>query len=523
MVQARQATASRLAGDSILGSDWGYTLQRFSNAVAERTDAWDKVNIEKYVQARGGFLQGVLDGGGYESTLDHVIRGFNSFVSATFTGSAFLRNVFNDNAMYTALVRNSFTKSSPLWDFVSNKTKVLSGTVVNGRVNEMADLIELHGVAATMSAKQVVEGVANTLTMADRTGASWAQKFSYGMNRFSESISKVGGADRGNKAARVMGAVQFGHAVQTALKSSWAQTDPAFQRYLKRFGIGQQEFEILRGAPTVADPRTGRPLLIDTWRLLDDDFRVTSMRGANETSRQARVRLRNSVIALMEDGVSEFTPKVQSSDVFTYTKQTNPLNKLILTSVYRFGPITIRQYEGVVRAIRRGAGLDDADTSIGALAEAAVRSPYAFAKVMGLMTVSGTIGVWAYDIKNGKTPRDLSPRTLWEGINFSGATGALGIIYMSLLYNQALMSSPLNSIGMTLTEFAEAMADLENPQQGKKIKASTRRLIIRMGGFTNLWYTKAVTDKLIQEALNSPTTVNEQRRLQERGQRKFLD
>lgn len=520
---ARQAQASKMAANSILGEDWGYTLQRTADAISERSAAWDKENIEKYLQGRAGFLNGILDGGGYDTTLDHVIGGVDSFISATFTGAAFLRNILNDNTMYTGLVRNSFTKSSALYDYMANTNKILVGMVRTGRTNELAEIIEFMGISATMSQKQVVEGVANSLTMGNRKGAAWAQKFSYGMNKFSDWTSKFSGADRGNKAARVMGTMQFGHAVQTALKQSYDQLDDGLKNYFQRYGIGEKEFNILKTAPTVQDPRTGKAFLVDTWKILSDDFRVKGMRGANETSHQARVRLRNSVISLMEDGVSELVPKVQSSDVFSFAKHTNPLSKLITSAVYRFGPITMRQFNGITRAIRRGSGLDDADYSLGGIAEAAVRSPAAFAKLMSLMTVSGTMTVWAYDLKNGKTPRELSPQTIWEGLNFSGASGALGMIYMSLLYNQAIMSSPHNSVGMSLVEFAKAMADIDNPRQSQKIKKSTQRLITRMGGFTNLWYTKAVTDKLIQEALNAPTTIHQQRRLRERGQRKFLD
>ena len=523
VVGSRQARTGKMAADSILGSDWGATLQAFSKAVADNTNAADGKYVEDFVQARGAFLDGVLDGGSYDETFDHVIKGTEQFVTATFTGAALLRNLLIDNAMYTATVRSSFQKTSALWDYFNNFNKMLVGMVDTGRVQEIADLIEFHSMSATMSQKQVVEGVANSLVIGSRRGAEWAKKFTRGMNWFSDAFSKVSGADRGNRAARTMAAMQFGHAVQETLKRPWSELDQRMRQFYLKYGIGEKEFEILKTAKTVDDPRTGIPFLIDIHALLDDSFRVHRMRGANETSLQARVRLRNSVIALMEDGVSEYVPKVQSSDIFSFTKQTNPLSKLVTSAVYRFGPITMRQYHGTVRAIRRMSGLDDADASIGGLAEAATRDPVAFAKVLSLMSLSGVIGVWAYDIKNGKTPRDLSPLTIWEGLNFSGASGALGMIYMSLVYNQAILSSPHNSIGMSLVDFAKAMADIENPDYTGKLSRQAKRLILRMGGFTNLWYTKAITDKLINEALNIETTPSEIRRLEERGQEKFLD
>lgn len=520
---ARQAQVSKMAADSILGRDWGHTLQEFARTIDETTTAWDAKEIQDYIQSRAGFLQGILDGGSYESTLDHVIKGTDQFITATFTGAAYLRNLLIDNSMYTGVVRASFAKTSPLYDYMSNFSKLLTGMVTPGRVQEMADLIEAHGIAASMSQKQVVEGVANSLALGNRRGAKWAQNYNRGMNWFSSATSMVSGADRGNRAARVMGAMQFGQALQASFKQAWSDLDPGVRSYYQRYGVGEPEFDLLKTAKTVDDPRTGTKFLIDTNALLDDTFVVKSIRRPNETSHQARVRLRNTVIALMEEGTSELVPRVQSSDVFSFTKHTNPLSKLITSAVYRFGPITMRQFNGTIRALRRGSGLDDADTSIGAIAEAAIKSPVAFAKLTAYMTTAGLMGMWAYDIKNGKTPREMSPLTVWEALNFSGASGAMGMIYMSLLYNQAIMSSPHNSVGMSLIDFMKAMADIENPDQRLKLSRQARRLITRMGGFTNLWYTKAATDKAINTALGLETSTGELRRLEERGQRKFLD
>ena len=165
----------------------------------------------------------------------------------------------------------------------------------------------------------------------------------------------------------------------------------------------------------------------------------------------------------------------------------------------------------------------DANVNIGELAYRATRNPIAFGKLIGAMTTSGLATMWAYDIKNGKTPREMSKQTVMEALNFSGATGALGIIYMSLQYNQALMSSPLNSLGMSLVDFAEVLSTANKPGGSDRVKRNFKRLVIRMGGYTNLWYSKAAVDKLISEGLNIRTTPFEHRRLRERGQSRWLD
>ena len=520
----RQQRMAKLSTDVILGSDWGHTLQAFSRSLADNTTADTFEAIERNVHNRAGFLNGILEGGKYDEVYDHVLSGINSFVSGVFTGSAFVRNLLNDNAMYTALVRKSFDRSSALWGFMSNKYKMLRGVFLSGRTNELAELVELQGVATTMSQKQVVEGVANAIQNMSRKGPAWSRRFAFGMNRFSESISKWGAADAINRSARVNGAIQVGHMLRTALKHThFSQIPRGFRDALLKAGIGAKEFEVIRNLEWVRDPRTGQQLLPNTQAILSDDFIVKGMRGPNETSAQARGRLRNSLVAFLEETTSELVPKVQSSDIIGHDKFANPLSKVITSSVYRFAPITMRQYHGVVRAFRRMSGLADADVSFAELVYQAPRNPIAFGKVMGLMTTSGLAAMWAYDIKNGKTPREISKQTMLEALNFSGATGALGIIYMSLQYNQAIMSSPLNSIGMSLYDFAEVMANINKPGGSERAKRQFKRLIIRMGGFTNLWYTKAVTDKLITEALDIQTSEAQMRRLRERGQERWLD
>ena len=519
----RQQRMAKLSTDVILGSDWGHTLQAFSRAVADNTTADSFEAIEKYVHNRAGFLQGVLEGGKYDEVYDHLIGGVNSFISGTFTGAAALRNILNDNTMYTALVRSSFDRSSILWGYMSNTYKLLKGAFMQGRTNELAELVELQGVATTMSQKQIVEGVANNIVNMSRKGPAWSRKFAYGMNRFSDGISKWGGADAINKAARVNGAIQVGHMLRTSLKHSFNAVPRGFKDVLLKNGIGAKEFELLKTLEWVKDPRTGQDLLPNVHAILSDDFRVKTIRGANETGAQARARFRNSMVAFMEDATSELIPKVHSADIIGHDKFANPLSKLATSSIYRFAPITLRQYHGVVRAFRRMSGLADADVNVGQLAYQATQNPIAFGKLIGAMTTSGLATLWAYDIKNGNTPREMSKNTVLEALNFSGATGALGIIYMSLQYNQALMSSPLNSLGMSLVDFAEVLATADKPGGGERVKRNLKRLIIRMGGYSNLWYTKAVTDKLISEGLNIRTQQFQQRRLRERGQRRWLD
>ena len=520
----RQQRMAKLSTDVLLGNDWGHTLQRFSRAIAENTRADTFEGIERYVHNRAGFLNGILEGGKYDEVYDHLISGINSFISGTFTGAASLRNVVNDNTMYTALVRSSFDRSSVLWGYMSNMYKVLRGAFMQGRTNELAELVELQGVATTMSQKQIVEGVANNIVNMSRKGPDWSRKFAYGMNRFSDGISKWGGADAVNKAARVNGAIQVGHMLRTALRQGNFHTIPkGFKDALLKAGIGEKEFEVIKNLDWVRDPRTGQQLLPNVQGILDDNFRVKIMRGPNETSEQARGRLRNSMVAFLEETTSELIPKVQSSDIIGHDKFANPLSKLATSSIYRFAPITLRQYHGLVRAFRRMSGLADANVNVGELAYQATQHPIAFGKLLGLMTTSGLATLWAYDIKNGKTPREMSKQTVMEALNFSGATGALGIIYMSLQYNQALMSSPLNSVGMSLHDFVEVMANINKPGGEERAKRQFKRLIIRMGGYTNLWYTKAVTDKLISEGLNLQVSQGEMRRLRERGQEKWLD
>ena len=166
----RQQRMSKVSTDVILGNDWGHTLQRFSRAIAENTHVESMESIERYVHNRAGFLQGILEGGKYDEVYDHVISGTNSFISATFTGAAGLRNILNDNTMYTAIVRSSFDGSSVLWGYMSNMYKLLKGTLMYGRTNEMADIVENMGVATTMSQKQIVEGVANNIVNMSRKG-----------------------------------------------------------------------------------------------------------------------------------------------------------------------------------------------------------------------------------------------------------------------------------------------------------------------------------------------------------------
>ena len=129
------------------------------------------------------------------------------------------------------------------------------------------------------------------------------------MNKFSDGISKWGGADAINKAARVNGAVQVGHMLKTALRGNFEQLPQAFKDALLKNGLGKKEFDLMKTMEWVKDPRTGQDLLPNIHAVLSDDFIVKSIRGANETGSQARARLRNSLVAFMEDTTSELIPE----------------------------------------------------------------------------------------------------------------------------------------------------------------------------------------------------------------------
>ena len=363
----------------------------------------------------------------------------------------------------------------------------------------------------------------------DALGALWSKK----MNNLTHRISGMVATDAAKRAAT--GTLLYSTIGEAADKHATLGDVPeAMQRVLTSKGVTDRDFQVWKlaekenwgsGNDTVLTPES-------IYRIPDD--KLTSMVGiekgqipdlqdAGQLKRTADQIRDEAAVKLLAHALSEMDMVVPYTGAehgkYTQGLQRGSVRDELFRSLFLFKGFALADME---RHFLRGWNLPD---GIG-------RAAY-IGGFVALSTLMGAVGTQLYELINGRDPLDMTDHKFWGRAMLKG--GGLGI-YGDFLFGdqtqnygggfQATLMGPQfgsaeqlynMTIGAGRKEAAYQAGEGKEPNEA----ANAFRFFKSMMPLQNLWYTRAVTDRLIFNQLQEMVAPGSMARAEQKARKEF--
>lgn len=425
---------------------------------------------------------------------EHIAQGFDTlrnWLVATRLGSSFITSVTDNatmqltaamnNMSHMQLIRNQLSTLNPL-----NKEEL--------RIARRAGL-----------SLQTLVGEMN------RWGAdTLIPGFSSKMANLTIRASGLNAATEARR--RAFGVTMYGGIGSTVKKSrSFNSIEAGDKRLLESKGITDKDFQVWKKAKLEdwghGNDTTLTPEAI--YRIPDAD--IAHLGNPASLRREAALKLLGMVdeevnMAVIEPGAVERSAMKMGLQRGTWKGE-------LMRSFFLFKSFP---YAMINRHLMRGFNMPTAGG----------KAAY-IASLVASTTLLGAVAQQISQIANGKDPQDMSKGKFWMGSMLKG--GSLGV-YGDFLFdtNTQYGNSPLGTISGPVAGYVEDMIGLTHGNimkaaKGENTHAAAEAVRFLKGNIplNNLWYTKAVTDRLIFNQLQEMVSPGYMRRVEARAKKDF--
>lgn len=339
----------------------------------------------------------------------------------------------------------------------------------------------------------------------DAMGALWSKKLNNATHRLSGMVA----TDSAKRAATgTMMYSTIGEAAHTY--KTLAEVPEDFRKILTARGVDENDFQVWRAAQK------------ETWNGVKNvltpeaigrvpDATIAHLGDPTSLRDQAQVKLLAHALSEM-DMVVPYTGAEHGK--YAQGLQRGSLRDELTRSVLLFKGFALADME---RHFIRGWNMP---SGVG-------KAAY-IAGFMGLSTILGALGKQLYEIVNGRDPQDMTGAKFWMGAALKG--GGFGI-YGDFLFNdqtQGGNSGFLDTLAGPQIASAQQLYDLtvgnaHNQAKGQKVDegADLVRFAKSVVPMQNLWYTRAITDRLIFNNLKEWVSPGAMARVQAKAQSTF--
>ena len=483
------------------GKKHGIADTAFNRAIDEDTE---------FLRAMGGMKDGD------DVTIANYYRGAKNTVSATLVTAAAARDIGYDQTLNAALNRRLLTGEGSILDGLQNVKDVLTKAWELGsdNVQEAMNIIESMGHANRRSHHHLLSGMEQQMNFA--AGSKGSAKFVEWTEKLSTSVSQLTLADRLLTAAKL-------NAVSNATDMVFGTLHGKFPKgkimeFFREHGFTDAEVEVFRKLKPLDLPDGSKVFdYMDIMRLKDSE--IEGARRGLESGDDIRKRMfygfKDIVTKIAETQSADVTMRGRPMGQFK-----NPHVQGLLGSVTQFLNINFSQYFNTLESITRAAGHNP--NIIGGhwnfnMMKAAMVNPKAAFEFLSTSAAVGIMYLWFTDLRNGRTPRDLSPETMYDAITFAGAGGFAQFLVNNLRYNGAAMASPTNAIIRPMKQLGTAAASGDE----KRMKHAGYNVIKRLP-YMDMWWISLAREKALREAGLEPGP-GHKRIMKERGQQEFIE
>ncbi len=454
-------------------------------------------------------------------------------------------------------IQKQSTSLQNLYDYISGNTK----PVANQRLAQTFDTLrnwmvatrlgsawvtsitdnatmQLTAAVNNMSHMQLMRNQLSTMNLANKTEKRMAQRAALSLNTligqvnrhgvesmgpsFSAKMSSLTIRVQGLNAAtearrRAFGVTMYGSIGGTVKDTkAWAKISPDDLRLLESKGVTEADFNVWKTA-TLEDWGNGNDTMLTPEAVYAiPDKALAGMGDPKTLRREAALKLIGMVdeevnMAVIEPGASE-----RSFIAGNYQRGT--WKGEIMRSFFLFKTFPIAM---ITRHLGRGMGMETAGG----------KAAY-IAGLVASTTLLGAMAAQMNEILSGRDPKNMDPSEkngalFWVQAMLKG--GSLGI-YGDFVFNTNTQygNSPIGSLAGPVVGLAEDLLDLT---QGSLVRAAKGertdfgpkavRMLKNSIPLQNLWYTKAVIDRLIFSRLQEEVSPGYQRRMEQRARRDF--
>lgn len=303
--------------------------------------------------------------------------------------------------------------------------------------------------------------------------------------------------------------------------------DPRSQRVMKLYGIGDNEWNIIRKSKYEAEDGTGLLTPESMSKLPDDDF-VSMIEGQGLKPTKMRIEmLRDELESKLRSYVSDRTGYAQletdarSRSVWTRGTKRGTVPGEALRFVAQF-----KQYPTIF--LQRTLGREIKGKAKGTGSDKFIDSPlYGVASLFTALTVGGYVAMTAKDLAKGRSPRDPRSLDTWMAAAVQG--GGAGI-YGDFLFGDMknrFGGGAISTFAGPTAGTAEQVVDLfQRARDGDDTASTALTAALNNTPFANLFYTRIALDYMIlydvRESLNPGYMRRMERRIKKENEQEFM-
>ena len=495
----KRRSLKKAAMYDVMGGDLGASLRAMQDSLndtrlmdADSADALIKRHADRLRNDLTPRSQGEIDN-------ELIIQGLSSLVSATLTPHAAARNAVYDNTVHTAQATSQLTGNTVFKEYLNTTSELMKGVyrgTGKGKEKVARDILSDVGLVINVSYSDTI----NQTSRIDLTKSASNKAINFFHEKaqgFAQAVSKYTLADRTYQASRLATGIHMGRHLNRVLTQDWTDMNVATKQAFKDSGITEDVFEFLKTVPRLEAKGYGE-IVLDTHNFSKGDIKKLAkaslpLEDSGDTAKRLVRQYSNLLVNLTNDASAIVTQRGTVG-----AKRTgNLLVDIMVSQTFKFANISISQYFGMLRSFRRASGLTSNDDSMAALVELAKSNPVKFGAMVSTATVGGVMLTWSGDLREGKTPRDLTPRAMYESFLSSGFGGIVGYMMGTLYFNEDIVGSPVKTVARPVVGLATGALKGDK----KRVKKESINAFKRFMPLADSWYTRLAFRKLFLEGL----------------------
>ena len=482
-----------------------------------------------------------------------------NIISYAALGWQTIRELFLDGPVIGAINKSIFSGNKlfgytvgPAIRYLYNMAKIITGGFRINKRKEAKTLLKSVGLALEVQAHEMNTGVI------DKTFKPKTIKLSEDIKGFESKASKLGynAAAYTNigveQAAKTVNSITASNGIHSSGKTFYGtmvanqiseailedQSSNAMDSLFKYSGIGAAERKALKEvqkidtsklklnegkASGIIDPRNVHNL---SDELIDS---IEGLRRTTETHNDTKIRLEYALRQAMQELLDIYSPRPMLRGTMLNTKRQTGVVKTIAGMGTRFTTTPNTAWVNLKRLLMMNngknpnlVGLANPLKEIADVGRLLKNSPGA----MGVALVNGALAahvyLWIKDFLSEKTPRDISPESLYEAMSQNGFGGYTANTLNSLKYSKPgdipttanILVNPIYDWGSVLTHDKRSGRASLNKKKFRAWK-STAAII----PFANSYMFRKSVDNQLRKNMNIKTTAAERKEMRELGQK----
>ncbi|AUR93059.1 hypothetical protein NVP1182O_17 [Vibrio phage 1.182.O._10N.286.46.E1] len=314
----------------------------------------------------------------------------------------------------------------------------------------------------------------------------------------------------------------------------YQQSDIAFnnldaesKRIMKLYGIGEQEWGIVRQSKYIAEDGTGFLTPEMMRKLPDDDFVVMLQDKGLKPSKMRVELLRDEMESKLRNYVSDRTGYAQlESDARARAAWTRGTKRGTVGGEGLRFIAQFKQYPTIF--LQRTLGREIKGKAKGTANDAFLDSPlYGVASLFAALTVGGYVAMTAKDMAKGRSPRDpLAPKTWLAAAVQGGGAGIYGDFLFGDMKNRFGGGAVSTFLGPTAGTADQVVDIFQRLRDGDDTASTAFTALLNNTPYMNLFYTRTALDYMIlydvRESLNPGYMRRMERRIMKENEQEFL-